>query len=223
MKKSSVLIFISTTILLVLAGYYSFNYLTNLGNQKILNLIDLQISREEVSLRKIADLTRQNGTDEVTSRIVVDCQSSDRQKFDILLDKLSVNISEEELNELEALFYKCGSFYADSKAVMALVLIREINSYSGYLNLRNNFISTSEETTRLLAGWNKLAESELKNAEYFNQLVNLQGRIITQLRSGSASDSEIVKETLNEVGTTRGKMLGLNQQIETIRKEELHI
>ena len=70
------------------------------GQSKLaLTQIDAAISAQELLLVKLADITRVNGADAPTERIIVDCKATQRQRFDVLLDSLSGAITAVELAE----------------------------------------------------------------------------------------------------------------------------
>ncbi len=192
------------------------NYVAEQSATTVLN-IEVQVAEQELLLIKIADLARQNGADAITERIIVDCTGTERQRFETLLDQLSGSMSPSQLSELDGLFYKCGSFFADRKSVMATRLLREVAVYSDYVALLGTLREIPQAQNSRVSAWSQLAEAELKAAEYFNQLVTLQGTIITELRAGALPDSDSVTSTLAEVTTIRGQMVVLSQQIENYR------
>lgn len=219
-KKNSalVIIFLACIILLVfgikhLVGEWIMN-----KNEKTLLTVDLQIAKQELLLTTVADLTRKTEADEITSRIIVDCIPDERQRFDTLLDSLSVQISNTELKELDTLFYKCGNFYSNRKAVMSARLYREVEVYNEYVKLRASLINADDPVLSERAIlWLKLADSELIFADHFSTLVELQGDIITALLAGSSRDSVSITATLDEVNATRVQMTILGRQIDSYR------
>jgi len=72
-----------------------------------------------------------------------------------------------------------------------------------------------------LTAWRNLAEAEIKTAEFFNQLVVLQGTIISELIAGKSATSPSVVVTLNEVNAVRGQMTILSSQIEVEKAKAL--
>lgn len=179
--------------------------------------VDVKIAEQKLQLVQIADLTRQNGADAITERIIVDCSAPDRQRFDVLLDALAGTITPPELSELEDLFYKCGRFFADRRAVMASRLVREVSIYHAYASLRETLLKRDDDLIAQLETWKQLADAELETAEYFNELVTLQGKIIAELRSGKSRNSVELTDTLAEVQNIRVKMSILGKQIENYR------
>lgn len=217
-----------TTILIALvvglvALYFAINYFASKQNQDTLDKINLAIINQELVLAKISDLTRTNGADAVTERIIPDCGTAERQRFDNLLGSLSTSIKKSELTELNNLFYRCGSFYSDRKSVMAVRLSREVEIFSEYLTLKTALENKTTQENDKLTAWQKLAEDEVKTAEHFNSLVALQGKIIAELLLGKRADSPDVLATLNEVNNVRGQMLLLSKQIETNKAKALAI
>lgn len=207
---------------IVLIGIFFVIQSTTSGlNSKTVATLEAAILIQKDNLRDLAEITRANGADATTDRIVTDCSAEERARFDTLLDSLQANISKNELTELNTLFYSCGSFFADRKAVMATKLLREVEILSDYFDLQSIVTGKRSDESAQLEAWKKLAESELKTAEYFKQLVQLQGKIIVLLGSGQTSTSPFVLATLSQVSTVRGQMLVLGNQIEVLKSEAL--
>jgi hypothetical protein len=215
--KQKIGIKVAAAVLLTVSVWYGITALGATSTERMRHLIDTKITDQESRLNTLADLTRQNKADATTERIIIDCKPTDRNRFDVLLDRLSGEIGALELDELDSLFYKCGHFYANQKAVMSGQLIREVTVYADYVDLRNNLIAFNNERNTTVQNWQQLAEAELQTAEYFNQLVTLQGIIIAALRAGQNSTSPEVIKTLAEVQNIRGQMLVLGKQIENYR------
>lgn len=208
-----------TVIIIVLLAitslfFYGVEQYIKQTNTAIISRLETAVQAQEVQLFSLAEVTRSNGADSMTDRFINDCKASERQRFDTLLDSLSNNISNTELIELNALFYKCGSFYADQKSIMAIKLSQEVEHLEILQNLQAAIIALPEEEIATLVTWKEIAEAELKTAEYFNTLVDLQGSIITDLLSGKRADSTELVTTLTEVNSVRGQMLVLSKQIE---------
>ncbi len=190
------------------------------ANEKSQLALDAKVAEQELLLSKISELTRTNGADEITEKIIVDCTATERARFDALLDQLSGSISGQEIKELDTLFYKCARFYADRKSVMAARLHREVEVYEEYVRLygyiRNE---VSVDLEKRVVVWRQVADSELTLAGYFNDLVRLQGNIITALLQGQSKESTDIKNTLSEVAITRDKMTMLTKQLENLQLE----
>lgn len=215
-RITAILIIVIAVIIFV---YFGMRYVVSQQNSATLSALELAVNNQQIVLLTLADLTRVNGADSSTERIIVDCGQIERQRFDTLLDSLSATINPTELTELDTLFYKCGGFYADRKSVMATRLVREVEVYEEYQTLRGVLRKNTEEENEQLVAWQALAEAELKTAESFNKLVQLQGAIISQLRTGKPSTSPEIVATLAEVSTVRGQMLMLSKQIEEHKKD----
>jgi len=147
MKSSTkrVTVGIILAIILIISLYFVVLFSIKAQNQAVISQHDTLIKDQEIVLVSLAEITRRNGADEPTARIIKDCAPLDRARFDSLLDLLSSTISPTELAELNTLFYKCGSFFSDSKAVMATKLAREVDIYSEFLNLQS-IISNEKKT-----------------------------------------------------------------------------
>ncbi len=209
---------ITSIIILLIIGIgiclYALPRYIEQAHQETVTRLETAVTAQEMRLNELAELTRSNGADTITDRFVADCKAVERQRFDALLDLLSKNISNSELNELNSLFFKCGSFYADRKSTMAIKLAQEVDHLDTLQNLQASVATLPEESLNTLSTWKEISEAELKTAEYFNTLVDLQGSIITDLLGGKRSDSPELVATLTEVNSVRGQMLVLSKQIE---------
>jgi hypothetical protein len=185
---------------------------------RTLGLIDEQVAAERAVLVYVADLTRQNGVDEATNKIVADCNGADRQRFDSLLDQLSKTISQSELTELTTLFGKCSNFYAERKSIMAARLSLEVQRYTVLKNLRNAIRVEKGDTMTELTAWQQVADAEQKWSDYFSELVTHQGTIITLLSNGKRATSPEVVAVLSDVKSAREQMEILGIQIQGYRE-----
>lgn len=213
-----------TLSIIVLIGvlifsFYALETYIKKSNTEAITSINTAITKQELNLVALAELTRSNGADSITDRFITDCKALERQRFDTLLDALSKNISAGELSELNSLFYVCGSFYADRKSTMAIKLTSEVEDLETLHTILATITTLPEKNVSSAAIWNEIAEAELKTAEYFNTLVDLQGSIITDLLSGKRSDSPELIATLTEVNSVRGQMLVLSKQIEVSKQK----
>ena len=219
-KTKRITLIIIALIVAMGIGMYSVDKYIAQAHSETITRLDLAIATQEIQLDTVAELARSNGADAITDRFVVDCKAVERQRFDTLLDLLSKNISQTELLELNSLLYKCGSYYADRKTSMAIKLAQEVEYLETLQTIQAAITSLPEASISTLAVWKEISEAELKAAEYFNTLVDLQGNIITELRAGKRSDSPELTATLTEVNSVRGQMLVLSKQIE-VNKEKL--
>ena len=211
---------IAALIVLLGIGFYSVGQYIERANKETVTRLESAITAQEIKLATVAELTRSNGADAITDRFVVDCKSASRQRFDTLLDLLSKTITQSELTELTSLFYVCGSYYADRKSIMAIKLAQEVEHLESLHTVQSAIAAVPERSLATLALWNEIAAAELKTAEYFNTLVDLQESIIADLKLGKKSDSSELNATLTEVNSVRGQMLVLSKQIE-VNKQQL--
>lgn len=221
-QKKQIVLITLVALTTFICAYFVNEYINRSIDQTLENTtyaLEAHIAEQELLLNSIADLTRQLGADEITEQIVVDCTPIERERFDTLLGQLSSNISITDLRELDTLFYKCGSYYADRKSVMAARLIREVAVYRDYLTLRDNIVGNTESANERADKWQQVATMELELAEDFNRLVELQGEIILTLLAGKSRTSPEIEATLLEVTETRNTMTVKTQQIERIRAE----
>ena len=204
-------------VIVVLGAQYVWNTLREQVTRATVVQLDTFIASQDDILTGLADLTKQNGSDEVTKGIILDCSSDDRKRFDELLGMLSTTITRPETLILKELFYKCGDYYSNTRAVMASNLSRETAVLADYVRLRTTLMRASSSLDMRVKAWEDISDSELKNASSFTKLVATQGSIIETLLLGKTPTSPEVKLLTAEAGRIQGQMMVLSKQIEDYR------
>lgn len=220
--KSSQLTKIALPALVILVVVFGLRFgiqqLLRAHDTATITTIDEAIKSQLAIVVGTADLTRQNAADQALERIIIDCNTTDRQRFDTLLDSLQKNISATELNELTILFYKCGYFYAERKGVMAARLGREIETLENLYALRNQIQPLAGTLATEIDTWKNIAVAEQKWASYSKDLVEEQGAIIDLLRAGKTTTSVEVATILAKATNARSQMEILGTQIQGYRQ-----
>ena len=176
-----------------------------------------QIAEQETLLVAIAEATARNGADAVTEAIVRDCTLQERSDFDDLLSRLDDGLSRSQLIELERLFGRCGSFYAERKAVMVARLAREIEIYGAYVQQLHTITDADVSEAYPVSVWQDLASKEREQSELFSQLVTAQDEIITTLLAGKPATSPEITAILQEVREIQETLIVSNRQAANIR------
>lgn len=214
----------TTLILLVLLGAALLAYLVSISvtNAKLADLdksMRTQIAEQETLLVAIAETTARNGADKVTESIVRDCSITERDSFDNLLGRLNEGLARAELVELERLFGRCGSFFAERKSVMVARLAREIEVFESSVEQLAIIAGEDVREDYQVDVWNSLATEELKQSELFSSLVQKQDQIISTLLDGKSASSPEITEILQEVRELQETLIVVNQQASSIRSE----
>lgn len=204
---------------LALGLYFFLNSIVNEKIEDLTTTLQVQITEQQALLATIAEITARNGADTVTESIVKDCPVDERARFDSLLGTLDVGLAWNQLNELERLFGRCGSFSAQRKSVMVSRLTREIEVYEAYVTQLETLTNESNVEKYNVEKWNALASEEKKQSELFTELVDLQDRIISALLTGKAASSEEIVTILNQVKEKQETLLVANKQAATLRGE----
>lgn len=205
-------------VLVVLALQYIWNVLRAHETRATVLQLDTFITTQKNTLTTLADLTKQNGSDQITKGIILDCSADDRKRFDELLGTLSTTITRPETLILKDLFYKCGDYYSNTRAVMASNLVREARVLADYVRLRTTLTAASSTLDIQVKAWEDISDSELKNAASFTKLVTTQGEIIETLLLGKTATSPEVKLLISEANRIQGQMIVLSKQIEDYRQ-----
>lgn len=204
--------FLCVVVLYTLATVLMQLRLKNLREQ-----IVLQISKQQTLLVGVAETTARNGADVVTESIIRDCSVAERTKFDDLLDGLDKGLSKTELARLEGLFGRCGSFYAQRKALMVSRLGREVEVYINQIEQLQTLTNNKVFETYKVDIWKQLVEQENAQSELFSSLVTQQDTIISTLMSGSRADSLEMKAVLKEARETQESLIATNRQAAVTR------
>lgn len=209
------------TIIAFLLGILVVYFVASLVVNQRLNELQLQtqllISEQEVLLAAIAQTVSRNGADEITEKIISDCNLAERIRFDELLSSLDRGLNQTQLTELERLFGRCGNFFAERKSIMAARLEREIEVYEMFVRQLDNITQDDSLDTYQIDVWNNLAELETKQSQLFFELVAVQDRIITLLLDGNSPNSEEVQLTLQEANELQQTLIVTNAQASNVR------
>lgn len=188
----------------------------------LINATKLKIANQETQLASLSLLADKDSADSVVASIIKDCSIENRERFDMLLGKLS-QLRGQELNEIDQLFNACGNFYAVRKAVMAARLQREYEVYLDLIEilaLADNKVNNITFNTK---GWGELVLLEKQQSELSTKLVDLQGRIIRALRQNITISSEDMQSMLVEGQETKDALFAIVGQIDSKRQEILNL
>lgn len=211
-KNNKALSRILTGFLCVVILYTFATVLMQLRLKNLREQITLQIFKQQTLLVGVAETTARNGADVVTESIIKDCSVVERTEFDDLLGKLDKGLSKTELFKLEGLFGRCGSFYAQRKALMVSRLGREVEVYINQIEQLQTLTNSRVFETYKVDLWKQLVEQENVQSELFSSLVKQQDTIISTLMSGSRADSVEMKAVLKKAQETQESLLVTNRQ-----------
>lgn len=206
-----------TIIIVLLLGYYIVTIAVNERLSDLKLQTEVLIAEQATRLSSIAEVTARNGADAITEQIIKDCSLAERNRFDDLLGRLNRGLTSSELNELERLFGRCGSFFSARKAVMVARLQREYEIYKTYVTQLENLSGKSQSDRYNIIEWEQLSSLEVKQSELFSELVRGQDEIITTLLSGKSPTSPEIASILERVQGTQGTLLVTNAQARDVR------
>lgn len=188
----------------------------------VLGAVRLQIVEQEKRLGTIAEVTGRDGADEVVERIIQDCSGEKRARFDTQLGALPT-LKGAQLVEIEQLFSSCGNFFAVRKAVMVSRLEREYEVYLDLLAVLELIDSKKALETHNAESWGKLVAMEVERSALGEKLVEIQGKIITDLKAKVTVNSDEMQVTLVEGQKTKEALLRVSSSIYTLRQSILDI
>lgn len=179
--------------------------------------IKILIAEQETTITSLAEVTDRNGADAVVSRIIKDCATEDRQRFDVLLGSLG-ELSSVELKEVNQLFGSCGSFFAERKALMTARLTREYEVYVGYVELLNIVDSKAKVLEYPLTKWSELVALEAGRSTLSSELVLIQKNIILALLEGVSIQSAQMLEQVTNAQEAKDTLSYTGVRIDALRE-----
>jgi hypothetical protein len=204
-------------VIAILASYAAIDFVVKEKLEDHRTQLQLQISEQEKLLATVAETTARNGADKVTESIVKDCSVTERTDFDTLLSQLDKSLSLSDLTKLERLFGRCGSFYAQRRAVMVAKFEREIEVLEAYVTQLQTISDEKTIEKYQLQMWKELAIAEKKQSELFNTLVQQQDQIIGTLLEGKSPSSIEIREILTSVSETQESLFVASKQAASLR------
>lgn len=118
--------------------------------------------------------------DEVVANVVRDCTA--RTEYESLLVRLST-LSPFELEAIERLHLQCGSYYPELMSVMSMRLTDSFKNLEALTSAINEL--GAGDSSENLDLWRSLVAKETARAELLTKQSELQGSVITALRSGN--------------------------------------
>ena len=217
-KKKIILLFsVGMFICLLCASLY-----IKQKQSQIVALTELKIAEQETTLSSIALLTSKDGADSVVENIIKDCSPENRARFDEQLSQLQL-LRGQQLVEMDQLFGACGNFFAERKAVMVARLEREFEVYKNLIEILTVADIRKDQTQYDQDSWEKLVMMEKNRSELSLKLVEIQGDIITALRTNISLSSDSMQNLLVDGQKTKESLVSLSLEIDTLTQEILNL
>lgn len=173
------------------------------------------IEQQKESLITSARHISRDGADDVVSGIIQDCSLEDRERFDMLLGKLSA-LRGSELQETKRLFDSCGSFFSERTSVMVIRFLREYEMYRDLVELLSLADPKADGITYTVEEWGTLAQLHTQRSTHSARLVALQGEIIDALIAGESMSSDDLQAKIVEGQQLREKLIGLSTEADSL-------
>jgi len=222
MRTNDSLFTLRTLLIVTVSAVVMYIFVTSVQNNRLYELelvTRAQIAEQETTLVAIAEIVARNGADAVTESIVKDCTLAERTEFNALLGSLNSGLARSELVELERLFGRCGSFFAERKSVMVARLSREIGVYESFIEQAATIAGRDVSGDFKLAGWQTLSELETKQSDLFSELVQLQDEIIVALLTQEEGRATSLTDIQDRVTEVQENLTLANKQAATVREE----
>lgn len=218
MKKNAKVI-LGMLVAVAATSYLTANFIVNERLEDYEGAVLQQHSEQRELLVSIAETTARNGGDAITETIVKDCTTGERLEFENLLSSLDAGLRQSQLIELERLFGRCGSFYAERKSVVIARMDREFQLYKSYTRQLEQLRGRELTDEFQLPEWESLVLLEQQQSSLFSKLVTLQDDIISTLLTEKSVDSLEIKEILTEVRESQENLALANTQASSVRKD----
>ena len=212
MKHPLTLTAVSLVLVAVLANALAAQRLSAYSDQ-----LESDIADVKNTLLHLVTIGAGNGADELTDRVLIDCSSIERERFDILLGSLDKNLDQEALTELDRLFGRCGGYYAERKAFLTARLEQELVFYKQLITQRSELTDSNDLQDDCFSGLNYLPESE--QSKLFNELVTAQDKIIQAVISSQSTTDEAVVTASQEAREIQENLLLASTQAGMVRDE----
>lgn len=180
------------------------------------SVMDSLVEEQKEQLVLVAEQASSNRSDVELDKLLLACSSGQRDRFYALLSRLDSGLSNSELNELEKLIARCGSYDSLNKVFSAMRLEQAVNAYKVVATARAemfNFPMTD------LPVWDELARVEIEESRAYANLVNLQSEIVTALLAGATPGSVQIGDILNQVNASQVELANANQTAVDLRAE----
>lgn len=182
----------------------------------------IKIAEQETTLASLSELIGRDGADSVVSDIIQDCSPQNRERFDLLLGRLST-LQGQELREVEQLFNACANFYPERKAVMVARFEREYEVYMDLIDILTRVDNDAPYLTYQTTQWEQLVRLEKERSDLSTRLVDVQGTIIRALIEGTAVSSEQMQQLLGQGQEIKDSLVFTSMQIDELRASILDL
>jgi hypothetical protein len=190
--------------------------------EDVIALTKLEIARQESRLTALLEVIGRDGADEVVEGIIEDCSQENRSKFDTQLGRLP-ELKGPELIEMGQLFEACGNFFAQRSAVMVARLEREFEVHLKYIEILDAIDPHDTVDAYDLPTWSTLVALEVERSKLSTKLVDIQGKIIEDLRNNVPISADSMQTTLVDGQKTKEELIALSSRINTLRQEVLDL
>jgi len=211
------LIICASSLLLALGIFCIWFYIHTVQLQYVQHTKDA-LAVEEQKLISIANLTSNDRIDATVESIIIDCTIENRARFDQQLSILP-QLKGLQLTEIEQLFYMCGDFYAQKKAVMVSRLQSQFEFFSTLVLLTSHIDTRVTPLTYKMSQWTEFVELQKKQSDLSLKLVDIQGAIILQLKKNTSINSNELQALVVDGQKTRDAVSAVSVEIETVQKQ----
>jgi predicted ribosomally synthesized peptide with SipW-like signal peptide len=192
MKKNLALILIVGAV--AIAGTTAYFNAKTKSMQSVLSMEIERVNADMVTTARALSIAQ---PDAVVADVVRDCAA--RTEYESLLVRLNT-LTAPELETIERLHLQCGSYYPELMSVMSMRLTDSFKNYEA-LTAALNALGVEAESGNLDL-WRSLVAKETARAELLTKQSELQGSVITSLRSGNqASLNALLSEAQGVTGS----------------------
>jgi len=141
----------------------------------------------QVEVTNLVNLLASGGAPEATNKIIIDCSTEERNRFELLLMQLDGGLSKNELTEVDGLFGRCAATASFRRALTLIELSQKTKSLETIVAQRKQ-VGSYEKYDQFLTTLRDLITAEQEVTQYSFAMVYLQREIIDVLRTGEADE-----------------------------------
>jgi hypothetical protein len=210
--------FFFITLLGIVAAYWLIDYAVAARQQQTVDQLMNVLTTHHTNALDVSETISRLGAHERADQLVSSCTTENLAEYNILLGRLSSNLSISELRTLDRHFGRCGYRNYQRRATQLLLLEAEVAQVM--LAADTIALLTNDESYITRARlWQDVLQGETELTNQFKQLTEQQDVIIQSLLLGESANSPDIVAILESVRETRGAMAVRGIQLEEVRNQ----
>lgn len=201
----------------IIVAYSLIQYVATMRQETALLELEDVANAYHSRAKELAATIARLGTDDVADQIVSSCTTEILAEYNLLLGRLSDNLSITELQTLDRHFGRCGYRNYQRRAILLLQLQSHVAQLTVVADVITHLTNSRPEKYQITE-WNDLVAAEVDITTQFKELTEQQDLIIQTLLLGQVADSAEINDILQSVRETRNAMTVRSLQLNDIRE-----